>query len=223
MIKVVLFDCDSTLSAVEGINLLARRAGMEAAIAPLTRAAMDGRLPLEVYRRRLALIRPRREDVDWLGAQYIAGIVPGAVEVVAALQQSGRTVHIVSGGLKPAVLALAGRFGVPAAQVHAVDVFFDDAGNYAGFDESSPLAGSGGKAEICRRLKLKPGEAVLVGDGATDLEAAHAGVTVIGFGGVARREAMVRRADAYIEGPSLLPVLNVILTPRERGNIRTGE
>lgn len=219
MIKTVLFDCDSTLSAVEGIDLLARRAGMEAAIAPLTRAAMDGQLPLEeVYRRRLALIRPRREDVDWLGGQYIAGGVPGAGEVVTALQRSGRQVHIVSGGLKPAVLSLGVHLGIPVARVHAVDVFFDAAGGYAGFDEASPLTRSGGKAEICRWLMLKPGEAVLVGDGVTDLEAADAGVAVIGFGGVARREAMARRASVYVDGPSLLPVLDVILTPQERGN-----
>jgi phosphoserine phosphatase len=224
MIKVVLFDCDSTLSAVEGIDLLARRAGMEAAIAPLTRAAMDGQLPLEkVYRQRLAQIRPGRGDVDWLGGQYIAGGVTGAAEVVAVLQRSGRQVHIVSGGLKPAVLYLARHLGIPAAQVHAVDLVFDAAGGYLGYDETSPLARGGGKAEICRRLGLKPGEAVLVGDGVTDLEAAEAGVTVIGFGGVARREAMARRASVYVEGPSLLPVLDVILTPLERGNAGIGE
>ena len=36
----VCFDCDSTLSRIEGINELARRAGCEAEIASMTEAAM---------------------------------------------------------------------------------------------------------------------------------------------------------------------------------------
>jgi phosphoserine phosphatase len=35
----VCFDCDSTLSRIEGIDELARRAGLEQEIAPLTDAA----------------------------------------------------------------------------------------------------------------------------------------------------------------------------------------
>ena len=36
----IFFDCDSTLSRVEGIDELAQRVGLIEAIAPLTRAAM---------------------------------------------------------------------------------------------------------------------------------------------------------------------------------------
>ena len=53
---IVCFDCDSTLSRVEGIDALARRAGVEADVAPLTDAAMVGDLRLdEVFGKRLDL------------------------------------------------------------------------------------------------------------------------------------------------------------------------
>ncbi len=104
----VLFDCDSTLSAIEGIDELARQAGLYDKLAPLTAAAMEGKLSLEaVYRQRLDAIRPTLAAVAALGECYIRHVVPGAGEVIAALQQSGKRVHIVSGGLRQAVLPLA--------------------------------------------------------------------------------------------------------------------
>ena len=55
----VCFDCDSTLSRIEGINELARRAGCEAEIASLTEAAMNGDTPLEeIYGKRLDILQP---------------------------------------------------------------------------------------------------------------------------------------------------------------------
>ncbi len=47
MKQVILFDCDSTLSTIEGIDVLAERAGVVDQVVPLTNAAMDGRLRLE--------------------------------------------------------------------------------------------------------------------------------------------------------------------------------
>ncbi|MBI4545890.1 MAG: hypothetical protein HY703_11890, partial [Gemmatimonadetes bacterium] len=58
----VLFDCDSTLSAIEGVEELA--AAHRAEVVALTESAMRGQVPLEqVYARRLELARPTRERV----------------------------------------------------------------------------------------------------------------------------------------------------------------
>lgn len=212
---VIFFDCDSTLSAVEGIDELAVRAGVADELVPLTTAAMEGRLPLEeVYRRRLDLIQPDQEAIAWLCQRYIDHMVEGALEVVNELQDRGKAVHIVSGGLRQAVLSVGELLAIPAEHVHAVDIHFDRHGAYAGFDQDSPLARSGGKAEVCRSVigkHDKPLRAALIGDGITDLEAADAGVYVIGFGGVARREAIVQGASAYVDGPALSQVLTLLL------------
>lgn len=210
--RCVCFDCDSTLSSIEGIDELAVKAGRTGEIVPLTAAAMDGQLKIEeVYGLRLEILRPSRADLAWLGERYVATIVQGAHDAIQRLQRAGRHVFIVSGGLKPSVLHLADALGVPQSHVDAVDVLFDAQGIYAGYDEASSLTRSDGKAAVCARLAGRYGPAVLVGDGVTDVAARAGGALVIGFGGVVRREAVVRGADAFVDGPSLSGVADYLL------------
>lgn len=53
-------------------------------------------------------------------------------------------------------------------------------GEYAGFDETQPTAESGGKGKVISLLKEKYGfkKIVMIGDGATDLEACPPAVSV---------------------------------------------
>lgn len=216
MFELVFFDCDSTLSSLEGIDELAREAGVLEEFAELTRAAMSGAVKLEdVYARRLDRVRPSRASLDRVGAAYCETIVAGAVETIAALQVAGTEVHVVSGGLLPAVRALASKLGLPEDRVHAVDVVFDESGDYAGFDESSPLARTGGKPELCASL-LGGRRGAIVGDGITDAEAAPPCELFVGFGGVAAREPVRERAGAWVAGPSLIGVLDHLLSEDER-------
>lgn len=220
MRRAAFFDCDSTLSAVEGIDLLARRAGVAGQVVPLTKAAMEGSLTLEqVYARRLDLIRPAHADVTWLGTQYVGQRAAGAAETVAALHALGWQVHVISSGIREAVLALAADLRISAERVHAVEVYFDDAGRYRDFDRASPLSRAGGKAAVCRTLMTGLDSAVMIGDGVTDLEAAEAGVPVVGYGGIARRERVAARAWKYVDAPSLTAVLDVILGPADRARL----
>ncbi|MFT5081376.1 MAG: phosphoserine phosphatase [Planctomycetota bacterium] len=148
---VIVFDCDSTLADLEGIDWLARDLGAEdlAKIESMTTDAMSGAMELEeVYGARLELIAPRREAMDELGAEYVRRMLPGAPLLVDALHFLGKQVHIVSGGLEPGVLAIAAALGIDASRVHAVGIRFDEAGAYQGFDESSPLARRGGKPVV---------------------------------------------------------------------------
>jgi phosphoserine phosphatase len=217
MTRAALFDCDSTLSAVEGIDALAERANVADQVVPLTKAAMDGSLALEeVYARRLDLIRPSLADIDWLGRLYVERRTAGAAETVAALQALGWQVHIVSAGVRQAVLALAASLDIAADHVHAVALTFDADGEYRDFDRASPLSQAGGKAVICRQVLESAESAIMVGDGVTDLEAQDAGVPVIGFGGVVRREQVAAQASKYVEAPELTAVLDAMLTPDER-------
>lgn len=209
---IVCFDCDSTLSRIEGIDELALRAGLEQDVAPLTAAAMAGTIPLDaVYAERLSMIRPDRASIDWLARRYVEEMVPGARETITALTRAGTSVHIVSGGLRPALESLACELAVPASNVHAVDVFFEGNGTYRDFDHGSPLSHPDGKAVVCRSLAGRDTSIALVGDGATDLAARACGVFVVGFGGVRRRDALVRGADIFIDGPDLTMVLGPLL------------
>jgi len=209
---IICFDCDSTLSKIEGIDELARREGLGAEMARLTNAAMNGEVKLEaVYGQRLSAIRPNKQSIDWLAEAYIAERVDGVEEVFAELLALGKTVHIVSGGLRQAILPLARYLGLPEERVHAVDVYFNKDGSYKDFEENSPLARNGGKAEICRQL-LKPNATlVMVGDGNTDMEAKQAGAYVVGFGGVVDRAIVRELADVYCPESNLKAVLTHVL------------
>jgi phosphoserine phosphatase len=195
--RAVLFDCDSTLADVEGIDELGRE--HRAAVAELTARAMSGTLPLEeVYARRLELARPGRVELEALASRYVDGLLPGARETVAALSAAGVDVRIISGGLRPAVLAVAAALGVESERVYAVGVELDSDGAYAGYEDGSPLARSGGKRRLIEGLADLPRPALLVGDGATDLEARPAVDAFACFTGVARRDAVAAAADYVI-------------------------
>lgn len=212
---IVCFDCDSTLSKVEGIDELAKEVGLGKEMAELTDAAMNGELPLEaVYERRLSLISPDKQAVDRLAEQYVDQVVDGAAEVIQELQKKGKQVHIISGGIRQAILPLAEFLGVPFENVHAVEVVFDIDGKYQGYDTESPLARSGGKAEICRVLSSRRSSLVMIGDGQTDLESKQAGAFFIGFGGVVERKGVRDHSDYYIAETTLYPLMDYILSAR---------
>src|SRR5690606_25042109 len=171
--SAVVLDVDSTIAGVEGIDWLARRRGNDvaSAVAELTRASMEGEVPLEdVYGSRLALVRPSREDLEALTAAYAAALAPGARAAIARLRACGVRVVLVSGGLRAAVLPLGRQLGIASGDVLAVELVHDDAGEYVDFDHRSPLTTATGKLEVVRSLKL-PAPILFVGDGATDLAA----------------------------------------------------
>lgn len=214
----VVFDCDSTLVRIEGIDELA--GGRADEIRALTDAAMRGEVPLEeVYGRRLELIRPSRERVDEIGRMYVDTLVPHAREVVAALRWLGKTVRILSGGLRPPVQAVAAELGLAPGDVAAVGITFDGRGAYAGFERESPLARSGGKAQVLRAWDL-PRPVLLVGDGATDLEARPAVDAFAAYMGVAYRPAVADGADHVLRDESLAPVLALACSDEERARLK---
>lgn len=218
---LVVFDCDSTLCGLEGIEELARD---NPEIARLTQAAMAGEVPLEeVYGRRLAHIRPSRADVEHIAQRYVDTLLPNAGALVAALLALGKRVGIVSGGLLPAVLAVGRTLGVPDEMVRAVDLSFDGRGAYAGYEEDSPLARAGGKVHVLAALR-RPGERLaFVGDGATDLEAAGEVDRFIAFGGVERRPAVLARARVRCLEPDFRALAPLLLSEEERQRLDAQE
>lgn len=205
---IVCFDCDSTLSKIEGIDELGRRSGLFDELVALTNAAMNGELALEdVYGKRLDLIKPDKAQMDWLADLYISEMVEGVEDVFSTLLAQDKQIHIISGGIRQAILPLAEKLGLPVDHVHAVDVLFKADGTYDNFDQQSPLAKTGGKAVICKQIQDDDLAMVMIGDGKTDLEAKQAGATVIGFGGVMQRSIVVEQADFFVKETSLMGVL----------------
>ena len=208
---VICFDCDSTLSKIEGIDELAKSVGLGPEMAKLTDAAMNGEVALEaVYEKRLSLIQPNINSINDLAQLYITELVEGVKDVFSLLLAQNKKVHIISGGLRQAILPLAHYLGLPESHDHAVDIYFNEDGSYRSFDQHSPLTRTGGKATVVAMLKAQ-GSLVMIGDGKTDLEAQQAGAFVLGYGGVVDRAIVRERADVYITEPTLFSVLEHIL------------
>lgn len=218
----VYFDCDSTLSTMEGVDELLHALDPElrAEIADLTEQAMNGDAPLaEIYESRLRRIAPHRDLLDAVGTLYVQRVVPFAEEVIRALQFLRIHTGIISGGLLVPVQHLALHLGVPRENVHAVPLQFAADGSYRDFDRSSPLWHNGGKNEVLRALPSDHRPVAFVGDGVTDLETKGTAELFIGFGGVAARDAVRDGAERWVAGPTLAPVLRHVLSEVQLGSL----
>ena len=195
--RLALFDVDSTLVTIEGIDVLA---GGNPEIARLTEAAMNGEVPVDaVYAKRLEIIRPTRDAVDALGKLYIASIVNGVEAAFAKLRAAGAEIHLVTAGIAQAIRPLAAHLGIQERAVHAVLMRFDDHGNYVDFDRQSPLTRTGGKEIAVRDIRARAkGKAAFVGDGVTDLETKTVVDLFIGFGGVHVRSRVRENAAVFV-------------------------
>ena len=217
------FDCDSTLSQIEGVDVLSGRISetLMDEVKALTHQAMNGEIPLaDVYEQRLQKIAPDRAALEAAGRSYVQNLVPDAKETIAALMSLGKTVGIISGGLRQPVAILAKELQVPDDCVFAVAALLDEAGNYQGFDRNSPLWQNGGKPAVLGNRPKDQYPLLFVGDGATDLEAKDHVDFFVGFGGVVRRPAVEAAADAYITQNSLRPVLDIGLTKDEKQRLQ---
>lgn len=218
-LAAVYFDCDSTLSSIEGVDELLHwaPAPLRNEIAALTEQAMAGTLPLaEVYERRLRTLAPRREQLDQVGSLYVARLVPDAAAVVQALRSLGKHVGIISGGLLIPVQHVARHLGIADGDVHAVPLQFAADGSYVDFDRRSPLWRNQGKIEVVRQLPASHRPLAFVGDGITDAETKGHVARFIGFGGVVVHPAVRALADVFVTDPSLAAVLPHVLTADEQ-------
>jgi phosphoserine phosphatase len=209
-LKLICFDCDSTLSSVEGIDELARVRGPEifAQVAALTDDAMNGKIRIEeIFGLRLTAIRPTLADAAAVGKSYVSNVEPTARATIATLRARGWTPLIISGGFRQAIRPLADFLGVE--RIEAVDLFFEKDGSFKGYDSEYPSTRSGGKVDIVNRLRaeFQPERVVMIGDGVSDLETVPVVDMFIGYGGFATRERVKREAAAFVTSLAEVPAL----------------
>ena len=221
--ELIFFDCDSTLSAIEGIDELARLKGKAGRVGLLTNKAMDGELDLaDVYGKRLRAIKPTRAQLKAVEERYWETRVKDAQAVIAALKALGAQVFIISGGLIDAVKGFGRRLGVEPAHIRAVELEYNElSGRWWDYSEpraqqsksyldysEGPLTVSSGKPAIIRELAgARPGRRMMIGDGASDLAAACEVDLFVGFGGVVARERVKASAEVFLQSASLAPIL----------------
>ncbi|GAB4521355.1 MAG: hypothetical protein OHK0046_32630 [Anaerolineae bacterium] len=226
---LIFFDCDSTLSTIEGIDELAKLKGKEWRVGLLTQKAMDGELDLEeVYGKRLQAIRPTRGQLKAVEERYWETIVPDVQAVLAALWFLKKEVFIISGGLAEPVRGFGKRLGVPVENIRAVELEYNQltgdwwryhepktqhSETYLDYDEG-PLTVTSGKPDIIRELAQgKAGRRLMIGDGSSDLATRDVVDLFVGFGGVVAREKVRAQSPAFIHTASIAPILPLAAGP----------
>lgn len=212
MTRLVIFDVDSTLLAVESLDFAAARAlsgapdgvARAARLAAITDRGMAGTLDFRAsLEQRMAISGLTRRAVDDASQALREALTPGMADLLARLRLNAR-VMAVSGGFVDLIAPALANLGFAPGDIHANQFRFDGTGPDASvndFDRDNPLSRSGGKAVVVRALKAQTGavKAIMVGDGMTDYEAYAAGAAdaFIGFGGVAERAPVRDKAPSY--------------------------
>jgi phosphoserine phosphatase len=196
--KLLVADMDSTMITIECIDELADYAGIKPEVAAVTEAAMRGELDFEdALRSRVALLAGLSEDIV---AQCLADrvkIMPGALELVAAIHANGGHAILVSGGFTHFAKPVGKMIGFD--RVIANRLGFSD-GKLNGTVEGA-IVGASTKRETLLGTLSKKGwgiaESLAVGDGANDIPMIEAAGLGVAYHAKPKTEAAAAAAVRY--------------------------
>jgi phosphoserine phosphatase len=185
----VCFDVDSTVCTEEAIDELAKFQQVGTLVEAITRNAMSGNMSFRTaLQARLNLIQPTSQRLEQFLINHPSQLTDGIGELINILHERQIPVYLITGGFHWIVDPVAEQLNIPLANVFANKLLFNNDGSYAGFDEDEMTSDSGGKGRVIEHLKTKYNyqRLIMIGDGATDMEANADGF--IGFGGNVIRE-----------------------------------
>ena len=205
--RLVVLDVDSTLVQGEGIDELARLAGVADEVERITAAAMAGRLDFaESLTARVALLAGLSvADVEKVRDSLV--LTPGARTLVRTLKRLGYTVGVVSGGFTALTERFVDELGLDFAAANVLEVANGSlTGRLVG-----EIVDRAGKATALRRFATQFGvplaQTVAIGDGANDIDMLRLAGLGIAFNGKA---ALRRNAEVAVNHPFLDAVLHVL-------------
>ena len=181
MIRLAVFDFDSTLMDGETIDFLAAELGLEREVAAITEQAMQGRVDFfKSLQARVALLEGlQMQKVDEIC--HSLPLMPGAKETVAELKKRDIRVVCFSGGFRNATSHAAGILGLDA---DFSNILHEDEGILTG-KVGGEMMFSDSKGQMLERLqsllRIKPEETLVVGDGANDLSMFEYAATRVAF------------------------------------------
>jgi len=208
----VCFDVDSTVCQDEGIDVLADFLGVSSQVKEWTNKAMGGDVTFQqALSARLEIIKPSTQSIDKFNQSHKPLLTKGIKTLIQKLKARNCAVYLVSGGLQEIIEPVARILDINTDHIYANRIKYFYNGEYAGFDENQPTSRSQGKPKVCDMLKSKHGykNLVMIGDGATDMEASPPADAFIGFGGNVVREKVKNGAKWFVNSfDELLQELN---------------
>lgn len=205
--RLIVFDVDSTLVQGEVIEMLAARAGQEAAVAEVTAAAMRGELDFaESLHRRVAVLAGLPASVVDDVARDLE-LTAGARTTLRTLRRLGFHCGVVSGGFTQVIEGLAHELELDFVAANTLEIVDGVlTGRVVG-----EVVDRAAKAVALRRFASQAGvpleQTVAVGDGANDIDMLAAAGLGIAFNA---KPALREVADAAISHPYLDAVLFVL-------------
>lgn len=196
MLKLAVFDFDSTLMDGETIDFFADELGIGEEVAKITEEAMSGRLDFfESLQQRVGLLK----GLDYAVVKKISEnlpYMPGAKETIAALKAKGMTVVCFSGGFRSATSFAKDILGYDA---DFSNVLHEKDGKLTGL-VGGDMMFNYSKGDMLQRLQnilgVSEDETLVCGDGANDLSMfAHAGTRVA----FCAREILEKEANIIIK------------------------
>jgi len=193
-VRLVAMDMDSTLITIECIDEIADMQGLKPQVSEITEAAMRGELDFsESLRRRVALLAGL--DAGALQRVYDERlrISPGGEAMLKAVQAAGIKTLLVSGGFTFFTERLGARLGLDYTHANVLEI---EDGKLTGRVVGGIVDAEEKKRtveRVCAELGIAPSQAVVMGDGANDLQ-------MMGIAGlsVAFRAKPVVRAQADV-------------------------
>ncbi|MEA3369780.1 MAG: phosphoserine phosphatase SerB [Campylobacterota bacterium] len=207
MLKLAVFDFDSTLMDGETIDFFADELGIGDEVARITEEAMSGRLDFfESLQQRVGLLK----GLDFSVVEKISHnlpYMPGAVETIAELKKRGMTVVCFSGGFRTATSYAKDILGYDA---DFSNVLHHKDGKLTGL-VGGDMMFNFSKGDMIVRLQnilgVSEEETLVCGDGANDLSMfAHAGTRVA----FCAREILEKEANIIIKEKDLTQILEKI-------------
>jgi len=213
MFQHIIFDLDSTLCSIEGVDELARMNGCLAEVKALTTLAMNGQIPFaEALIQRLNAIQPSRRNIETLAGLYEENLTAGAVELFEQLRAEGSHIHIVTGGYRQALGHIQHKLNISDDHVHAIDLNFNEAGEYVDFDRQNLLCQPQGKTKIIEEIQTRYPQQrmVMIGDGVSDAETMTTVDRYICFAGHVQRPVAMNSTSWVVTTPDLREVLKLL-------------
>jgi len=207
MLKLAVFDFDSTLMDGETIDFFAEELGLGKEVAYITEEAMSGRLDFfESLQSRVKLL----EGLDFSVVEKISQnlpYMPGAKETIAELKKRGMTVVCFSGGFRTATSYAKDILGYDA---DFSNVLHQKDGKLTGL-VGGDMMFNFSKGDMLVRLQnilgVSEEETLVCGDGANDLSMFAHARTRVAF---CAREILQKEANIIIGTKDLTKILEKI-------------
>lgn len=205
MLKLAVFDFDSTLMDGETIDFFAHELGIGDEVSFITEEAMSGRLDFfESLQQRVKLL----EGLEYSVVEKISHNLPymnGAIETIAELKKRGMSVICFSGGFRSATSYAKNILGYDADFANILHQKNSKLTGLVGGDMMFNFS----KGDMLQRLQgllgIKEEETLVCGDGANDLSMfAHAGTRVA----FCAREILQKEANIIIKEKNLTKILD---------------